>query len=289
MTNVLNPNRYRVIVSAENNPYLAWQCKLFHFSCVSRLGQTPVFVVHESAARDLQAGFEEIAKAGGLVRRAPSYELNAQGEAYLPRNTPGTLMQAAEDYGTQSEFFLLCDPDIIFLRPPVLPETLSGDYCSYMNFDHDFVETARRALGLEREPIDAQKESLRCGTPYVVPTTNAAHLAAKWIEAIEAFPSRRWEDVMYAFGLAAIKLNLKVTLTRFAENNYWPDAIPQADAIHYCYGDENWSKRQYYTEAEARSVWEPKVKAPPETILGELLSQIREARDFYRTQLKTDT
>jgi hypothetical protein len=283
MTNVRNPNRYRVIVSAENNPYLAWQCRLFHFSCVSRLSQTPVFFVHESAAKDLHPGFEEIAKAGGLVHRAPSYELNSQGEAYLPRNTPGTLAHAAEVYGTQSEFFLLCDPDIIFLRPPQLPETLSGDYCSYMNFDHDFVESARHVMGLESVSIDAQKENLRCGTPYVVPTSNASQLASTWLKAIEAFPSRRWEDVMYAFGLAAVKLDLKVTQTRFAETNYWADAIPQADAIHYCYGDEIWSKRLYYTEAEADRVWEPVVKASPETILGELLSQIREARDFYRT------
>jgi hypothetical protein len=282
MTCASDPDRYRVVVSAENSPYMAWQCKLFHFSCVSRLHRTPVFFVHESAAQELHAGFGEIVRASGIVHPAPSYALSAAGDIYLPRNTPGTLLHAAAAYGTQNEFFLLCDPDIIFLRLPAFPAALSGDHYSYIDFGQDFVEPARRALGLTSELIGAQKEDLRCGTPYVIPAGSASQLAETWLAAVDAFGPRRWEDVMYAFGLAAVKLGLRVTLTRFAETNYWPDAAPTADAIHYCYGDETWSKRQYFTEEQAREVWEPRATAPRGTVLGEILSQIQEARDFYR-------
>lgn len=173
MTCASDPDRYHVVVSAENSPYMAWQCKLFHFSCVSRLHRTPVL-------------------------------------------------------------------------------------------------------------IDEQKEDLRCGTPYVIPAGSAPLLAETWLAAVDAFEPRRREDVMYAFGLAAVKLGLGVTLTRFVETNYWSDAAPTADAIHYCYGDETWSKRQYFTEEQARGVWEPRATAPRGTVLGEILSQIQEARDFYR-------
>jgi hypothetical protein len=129
--------------------------------------------------------------------------------------------------------------------------------------------------------IDEQKEALRCGVPYVIPVAQARPLAQKWIEALDAFPARKWEDVMYAFGLAAVRLGLKVTSTRMAQSNYWPEAIPQADVIHYCYGDETWSKRHYFREDQARSIWQPRVEAEAETILGEILSQIRAAEKFY--------
>jgi hypothetical protein len=273
-------NNLLIIVSAENNPYLAWQCKLFHFSCTTRLKQTPLFIVHETGA-GLHSGFKEILKVGGHVRTAPSYKLTAQGDLYPPRNTPGTLLHAIELYGTEHDFVMLCDPDMIFVRPPEFPQTLSGDYCSYMNYDLDCVEVARRRLDISRAILDEQKETLRCGVPYVIPVAHARPLAERWIEAIDAFPARKWEDVMYAFGLAAIKLGLRVTPTRMAESNYWPDAISKADVVHYCYGNEVWSKRHYFREEQAQSVWQPRADSPRDTVLGEILSQIRDAEKFY--------
>src|SRR5207302_635851 len=111
----------------------------------------------------------------------------------------------AESFGSQYEFIVLCDPDMIFTRNVEFPEVLSGDYCSYINYDRDFIEVARRAVAISRESIDEQKESLRCGVPYVIPMREARALAKMWMEAIDAFPPRRrWEDVMYAFGLSAV-------------------------------------------------------------------------------------
>jgi hypothetical protein len=270
-----------IVVSAENNPYMAWQSKLFHFSSVSRLKQTPLVIVHESNAAELHEGFEELVKAGGRVRRAPSYKLTARGDLYPPRNTPGSLLHAGETIREEYDSIVLCDPDMIFVRPPEFPPTLSGDYCSYMNYDLDCVEVARRALSISRELVDEQKEALRCGVPYVIPVDEARPLAEAWLEAVDAFPARKWEDVMYAFGLAAVKLGLKVTPTRLAQSNYWPDANVRADVVHYCYGDETWSKRHYFREDRAGSVWQPRAESPAGTVLGEILSQLREAEKFY--------
>jgi hypothetical protein len=274
-------NYHLIIVSAENNPYMAWQCKLFHFSCMSRLKKAPVIIVHETGVEELHQDFQEIMKTGGRVQRVPNYKLTAQGDLYPPRNTPGTLLHAAEICGPECDSLVLCDPDMIFARPPAFPTKLSGNYCSYMNYELDCVEVARASLGISRALIDEQKEALRCGVPYVIPINDARPLAEAWIEAIDVFPARKWEDVMYAFGLAAVKLGLKVWLTRMAESNYWPDANAKSDIVHYCYGDETWSKRHYFKPDQAQSVWQPRVEAPAGTILGQILSQIREAEKFY--------
>lgn len=274
-------SKHTIVVSAENNPYMAWQSKLFHFSSVSRLNETPVTIVHEGGRDGLHPDFLEIIKVGGRVLRAPSYKLSTQGDLYPPRNTPGTLLHALDACGAGCEFIVLCDPDMLFARAVEFPETLSGDFCSYMNYDQDCVEVARRVLDIPREKVAEQKESLRCGVPYVIPLPDARALAEGWLEAIDAFTGRRWEDVMYAFGLAAAKLDLKVQLTRMVESNYWPDAILKADVVHYCYGDEHWSKRHYFREEEAHKVWHTETSAASGTVLSEILSQIREAEKFY--------
>lgn len=273
-------DRHLIVVSAENNPYMAWQCKLFHFSCTSRLGLRPLIVVHETGA-PLHDGFLEAERAGARLLRAPSYKLTARGDSYPPRNTAGTLLHAAGEAAFGHDFIVLCDPDMIFTRAAEFPARLSGDYCSYVKYDHDFVDEARRALGIPRGQLDERKERLRCGVPYVIPAGVARPLAEGWLEAIDAFRPRTWEDVMYAFGLACVRLGLEVSLTRMATSNYWPDAILKADVVHYCYGDERWSKRHYFRAERAEGVWETQARALEGTVLAEILSQIRGARDFY--------
>lgn len=275
----MDPKRL-ITVSAENNPYMAWQCKLFHFSCISRLQQTPVIVVHETGA-ELHPDFQDIIKAGGRVHRAPSYKLSARGDLYAPRNTPGTLLQAGLMCDGEENLIVLCDPDMIFVRRTEFSLALSGDYCSYMNYDLDTVVSAREALGIPPGKISDQKEALRCGVPYSIPAREARALGEEWIKAIDAFPQRKWEDVMYAFGLAAVGLGLTIELTRMAQSNYWPDAIVETNVVHYCYGDATWSKRHYYNEEQARNVWHSDLKAREGTVLDEILSQIGEANEYY--------
>ena len=273
-------DNYRIVVSAENNPYLAWQAKLFYFSCITRLKHTPTIIVHERGS-EWHPDFEDLVKAGGTVRSAPSYRVTAHGDDYVPRNTAGTLLHAAQTCAEQDEFIVLCDPDMIFVRQPEFLKSLSGEHYGYMNYDREPVAIAAEKMGIALKLIDSQKAELSCGVPYVIPVADAYRLAEVWLEAIDAFPPRQWEDSMHAFGLAVVKLGLKVTLTHIMSHNYWPDEMLYGDIIHYCYGDDSWSKRHYFTEDKVRRVWTPTVEAKRGTILGEILSQIQEARDFY--------
>ena len=272
--------RYRIVVSAENSPCLAWQAKLFHFSCVSRLNHSPIVVVHDCGSK-WRPDFQELAGAGAIVSRAPSYRITANGDDYPPRNTAGTLLRAAQLCAAKDEFIVLCDPDMIFVRQPDFSGNLSGEYYGYLNYDRKPVRRAAKKIGIRLEMLDRQKEELCCGVPYVIPVAAAKQLADAWLQAIDAFSPRHWEDQMHAFGLAVVKLGLRVTLTYIMNHNHWPDAMLDRDIIHYCYGDKTWNKRSYFTTRQVREVWSPAAAAQQGTILAELLSQIREARDFY--------
>ena len=273
--------KHQIVVSAENNPYMGWQCKLFYFSCVTRLKQQPIIVVHDSG-RNWYPDFYDLLKAGCAIYPAPNYRVNGSGDDYHCRNQPGSLIQAAERLAEQEVFIVLCDPDMIFTRTIEFPETLSGEFSSFMNYDLDFVSDALGELGIEQESLDLQKNSLSCSVPYVIPVAQAHQLGTTWLRAIDAFPPRQWEDVMYAFGLALVKLGLNLNVTHLADTNYWPDEKVSAPIIHYAYGDDRWTKRDYFTVEQAGEVWETRAKATEGTILDEVLTQIRQARDFYR-------
>lgn len=273
---------HRIVVSTENNPYAAWQTKLFHYSCLSRLGQAPVVVVHESARAAWHPDFHDLVRAGAVVRRAPTYR-RSLGDDYPPRNTAGTLLHAAELCDAGDEFIVLCDPDMIFARRPAFPSTLSGDYYPYMmDYDRAGVREAAARLGVTPAMIDAQREELHCGVPYVIPVADAVRLGRAWLEAINSFDAPRRGDMMHAFGLAVLRLGMRVMLTHLIDHNYWQREPLTRDVVHYCYGDDLWDKRHYFYEAQAPRVWEARADAPPGSVLSEILTQLREAREFYR-------
>src|SRR6266568_5135270 len=119
---------YRIVVSAENSPYLAWQAKLFHFSCVSRVGRSPIVIVHDCGSKWCR-DFQELADAGAIVSRAPSYRITSNGDDYLCRNIPGSLLHAAKLCSARDEFIVFCDPDMIFVRQPDFSRSHSGGCC----------------------------------------------------------------------------------------------------------------------------------------------------------------
>lgn len=276
-------NKNHIIVSAENNAYLAWQCKLFHHSCVSRLGQCPVFLVHQWD-QNWHPDFVDIVNAGGIVRSVPSYRMTGAGEDYSPRNTAGTLLQASMMGYSRSDFIVLCDPDMIFVRRPTFPSRLSAEYYSYLNYDQKDVRAAARRLGITAEQLEQRKRDVSCGVPHVIPVACARDLAELWLEAIDAFTPGLWEISMYAFGLAVIKLGLTLELTNLVTINYASDhPLGRADVVHYCHGDDRWSKRSYFSNRLGKRVWDAPVQASRGTVLSEIVSQIREARSFYST------
>jgi len=274
-------NKHRIVVSAENNPYAAWMAKLFYFSCITRLHHSPIIIVHETG-REWHPDFFELVKFGAIVRRAPSYRVTACGSNYQSRNTVGTLLHAAEICSDQDQFIVLCDPDLIFVRRLVFPEIFAGEYSRIMDYDRPEVAAAAQRLGITPDMIEPQKKELCCSVPYIIPGNVAGELAQMWLKAVDAFLPPTWGDMMYAFGLAAVKLGLKVSLTQMVALNHRPNAKLNADVIHYGYGDDVWSKRHYFSEDDAPKVWDPQVEGAEGTVLAEILTQIREARDFYR-------
>lgn len=274
-------NKHRIVVSAENTPYLAWQCKLFYFSCVTRLKHQPIVIVHKTA-RDWHPDFYDLAKAGCAVHSAANYRTYGGGDDLPSRNHPGSLITAAEICDGRDEFIVLCDPDMTFVRSAEFLDCLSADFSSFMDYDQDYIEEARLKFGVKRNELDAKKERLKVAVPYVIPTALASEFGKTWLEAIDAFSPHKWEDVMYAFGLTVVKLGLEIQVTHLTDTNYWPDESVKAPIIHYAYGDERWTKRNYFTDEEAPAVWRPEVKAREGTILSEVLSQIRQAGDFFR-------
>lgn len=271
--------KHRIVVSAENNGYIAWQCKLFYYSCVTRTSLQPLFIVHAMGS-EWHPDFHELVKAGALVRSAPSYIFTPY-DSYPPKNTAGTLLHAA-GYCDPDDLIVLCDPDMIFVREPAFLDCLSGDFYSYMNYDHPAAHTAAERLSIPWEAIAERGDSLCCGVPYVIPVRCARDLAHAWLAAVDAFPPRHWTDVMYAFGLACVRLGLPpVTITQIEEQNEFSETRLSADMIHYCLGDKVWSKRLFFLDDEVPAVWHPTMHAGRDTILGEILTQIEEAREFF--------
>ena len=268
-------------MSAENNCYMAWQCKLFHYSCVKHLELRPVFIVHE-LNRSWHPYFKDIIAAGGIVRGAPSYRRTKHGHDYSPRNTAGTLSQAALIGYSEHDFIVLCDADMIFLRDIVFPETFAAEGCSNLNYEDKRVRAAATRFGIEGKLLSKRKNSIECAVPHVVPVAYASKLARAWLEAIDCFDPGVWQTSMYAFGFAVLKLKLKLSLTRFVALNDEPEErVGRARMVHYSYGDKTWNKRDYWYAKDASKVWKPAVDAPYGTILGEIISQIRNANDFY--------
>lgn len=270
---------FHIVVSAENSAYMAWQCKLFHYSCVSRVGVTPIFFVHDSG-EEWHPAFEDIVRAGGMLRGAPSYIRTASGGIYKARNTPGTLLEASEYFGRQAGRFVLCDPDMLFLRKPNFSSSLSGDFYGYMNYEQKEVLAATRRFGLSTNEI-LNRPELRCGVPHVVPIEAARSLAETWLEAIDQFALNMWEISMYALGLAVVRLRMPLNLTYLLGQELRLTEHANADMIHYCVVNDGWDKRAFFSEEAAARVWEATVQACPGTILAEILAQIREARYFY--------
>ena len=272
-------SRFHIIVSAENNPYMAWQCKLFHYSCTSRVGVTPTFFVHDSGKK-WHSGFRDIVGAGGFVRGVPSYALTGGSYIYKPRNTPGTLLHAAEIFGTRDDYFVLCDPDMLFLGKPSFTTPLSANFYSYMNYDDDRTLLAAERCGVSPNEI-LNREELRCGVPYVIAAKSAKQLAEAWLDAIDQFPEGMWESIMYALGLAVVRLKMPISLTHIVGRKCRMTEKPDGDMIHYCYSGDMWDKRAFFTEQESSAVWVSAPDARKGTIMAHILAQLAEARTFY--------
>jgi len=276
--------RHWIVVSAENNGYIGWQCKLFHYSCVSRTSFLPMFVVH-AMGDAWHPDFCELAKTGALVRSAPTYTATPH-DVYVPKNTAGTLLHAAEFFA-RDDFIVLCDPDMVFVREPSFPSFLSGDFYDYMDYDRPSLRAAAERMQIPWNLVMEESKPLCCGVPYVIPVRDARDIALAWLDAVDEIWPRMWEDVMYAFGLATLRLGLPIHATQFMAQDHIPNAPIATEMIHYCQGSPLWDKRNFHRDDELARVWHPTPNIARDTVLGELVQQIIEARGFYAGEITT--
>lgn len=260
---------------------MAWQAKLAHYSCLSRLGQVPLIVVHEGDEQRLQ-DWGDITLSGGTILPARSYRVTSRGSDYACRNAAGTLLEASRVVGPEFHSLLLCDPDVVFVRRLRFAPKLSGAESGYLDYAEAPVRAAMRRLGISWPThVPANGGSLCCGTPYLIPQDCARIVAETWLEAIDAFVPPRWEDNMYAFGLATLRLGLQLRRICLADTNYFPEAPVRAPIVHYCYDNHIWSKRKFASSRAARRVWTPPGGSRPGSILAEVFRQLTDAHRFY--------
>lgn len=275
--------RHRLVVSAENGAYQAWQCKLFYFSSVTRLKHQPIFIVHANG-RPWHPDFNDLIRAGAIVRTAPSYIAE---NGIQTRNTPGSLLEAVPLLRS-GELIVLCDPDMVFVSRPKLPSVLAGCYYSYVNYEKPAVYAAARKLHVTQRAIRERQHELVCGPPYILPVEMARDIGLTWLQAFDSFTledrdgDNIWLDIMHAFGLAVLKLNLRVKLFHAVNLDSPPGCMLTRKIIHYGIGDSSWDKRWYRDENTTPKVWEPHFIPEEGTVLSELFSQMRDTPTFYQ-------
>ena len=287
---------YDIVVSSDNNDYLAWQCMLFHHSCVTHLGKVPIIVVHGDD-RPLVAGYHIMEKKGGIIQRLPSMR-SVNGIDYAARNVCASL----KGVKTSAENILLCDPDFVFLRPidfskiaaNLNGEAINIEQISYMTVgDHNraILEAVCRKAWISTSKLDDIKIS--GGTPYLVPTQLRRYLAREWATMTEDYlaasflhhgvnNSEVWISVMWGFILAALRNDIPITLTSMCVSNQAgvTSNINNRQIVHYCYGDDIFDKRRFTNEEAAlKTVW--KTHASEGTVNGAIAKALHEAAQFY--------
>lgn len=269
---------FQVVVSAENNQYMAWQTQLFCFSALTRLGKHPIIVVHDTGL-PLRKEFILLQRCGFRLIQAPSFN-TLHGQRYPPRNEIGSLLTFASSPLAGRESILFCEPDMLFVGPYPLGDTVSGEFYRYIQYEDKHIVRAARKIGLADAIKDLNTTS-KIGVPYALPGRDLVRIASRWVEVLDAFEIPQWIDIMYAFGFALRLEGIEPRTMRLMNDNLNQRRQLTGRMIHYCYGDSTWSKRSF-VEKNPLAQWDwslPRAKAG--TILQEISTQIRQAKNFY--------
>lgn len=289
---------FDIIVSAENNAYMAWQSMLFHYSCVEHMGFAPLIMVH-GGLEPLGEGFARIAATGGRIQRTDNYRYALPRE-YPGRNKSYSLARA----DTDAQFVMLCDPDMMFVKP--LPfERITADFGrDDLSFDHaDYLIPERHRPVLEPVCMAAGVDVARVldipvygGVPHIVHHRRRQRLAREWREMNELYleealrfhrrmKSEVWISEMWGLVLACHRIGMTPRFIEFVVNNGGNPKLdrssPEGPAmIHYCYRHESFDKMLYRSRADAGTVWRAAL-APADTVNGEITAQLRAAAAYY--------
>ena len=290
---------FDIVVSSENNDYLAWQCLVFHHSCVTHLGLVPIFVVHGDDG-PLVAGYRILQEKGGIIQRLPTRR-HAGSVEYPCRNAWASLSGVK----TAADNIVLCDPDVIFLRridfagiaAGLKGEAVSLDRVGYMTAGDQnrvMLEEVCKTSWIDTKLLDGIKIS--GGMPYIIPTGLRRRLAREWAVLTDdclmmnlkrhgQMNSEVWISIMWGFVLAALRSDIPMTYTDLCVTNGKTAkdqdlSLSDCKIVHYCYGDEVFNKRNYMSEeGSLKTVW--KATAPEGTVNGAVTQAIQEAAGFF--------
>jgi hypothetical protein len=290
---------FDIVVASDNNDYLAWQCLLFHHSCITHLGQAPIIVVHGDDG-PLVSGYRILQKKGGIIQRLPTYRF-AGGVDYAGRN----LWASLKGVKTSADNIVLCDPDVIFLRHVDFAKIAAGldgeavslervGYMAVGDHNRPILEEVCRSSWIDKRLLDGITTS--GGMPYIIPIDLRRRIAREWAALTEdcLLTSLRhhgqmnldvWISIMWGFVFAALRNGIPMSLTnmcvandRYAEEQ--ASNLRNRQIVHYCDGDDIFNKRNYVNGEDAlNAVW--KARAPEGTINGAVTKAIHEAAVFY--------
>jgi hypothetical protein len=151
----------------------------------------------------------------------------------------------------------------------------------------DYTQKRIRTVAQKFDVVDGLEhlnQTSKIGVPYLIPALHLARIAHRWIEVLDSFEELEWIDIMHAFGLALAVEGLAARTTRMMTNNYDPLKRLDRGLIHYCYGDWRWDKRAFTNgRSPLHTTPMPSTEGLAGTVLGEMLTQIRQARAYNRS------
>jgi hypothetical protein len=287
---------YDIVVSAENTDGHAWQSMLFHWSCRTHTGRTPIFVVHGNEP-ELAPGFAMIVDDGGRIQRRPNFR-HRGAIMYAPRNQMRTTQLVESD----ATHVVVCDPDMIFLGPvdfyPVIdamaPDQISMDRIAFLTVtaeNRPYLEPLCAAIGvdiaaLEREPMNG-------APPHVVAQEVRGPLCRQWQVQLEryldasyahygGYDENVWISSMWGLVLALHAAGMRAHLTDLCVHTHGNPPITEADRsriLHYSYETDDFDKRTWARGQGWREVWAS--TAAPGTASGEICAQLSAAAAHY--------
>lgn len=299
---------FEIVASAENNAYMEWQAMLFHYSCVTFQRQVPIIMVHKGN-EPLRPGFELIIARGGNVQPTTN-ERNRYDVVYPPRNSAVALQTVRTD----AEFVVLCDADMIFLKP-LPPEslrlagrTISFDRIGFLNPDNPVyqpdIDDVFRANGID--PAVLRNPVIDGAVPHVVPAELRAALGEEWLRCMDLFPilfegerpdvtHKRYADwpyrcylaSMWAIIMAKHKLALEHVETHLSMTNFHggerlpAESESSACLLHYAYGTPGFNKRSFRGDRDVTDLEMWNTAEDDGTVDGQLRRQARDAGRFF--------
>jgi hypothetical protein len=286
---------FDLVVSAENNDYMAWQCMVFHHSCLAHLDCAPIFVVH-GEEEELVDGFSRIEAVGGRVQRAPNFRHGA-AIMYAPRNQ----MKTVELVSTDKPWIVLCDADMVFLDRVDFgaiigrldETTIALDRIPFLIVHDGNREILHQVCDEVAVPIErVEGRPINGATPHLIANSVRSRLCETWEPMMERYLQASfahhggydpgvWISSMWGLVLAMHALGLDATLIDLCVHTEDDPLVDPAarPILHYSYPSDGFDKRRFNTADRCRELWD--VRGIAGHTSGAVCDAIRGAGEWF--------